>query len=85
MITRTPIQTTEKVLRKVGGMKQIALYEKLENLKITGGNPEDHQSLAADIHKFIGSHPLVVGGKGKRRLHVTHTSTVPKKIFDGIC
>jgi hypothetical protein len=83
-IRRTPLQTTERVQKNKGKEKQVALYTKKLNLLITGTNPEDHQKLAADLHKFIGSHPLIVGGKGKRHLHVVRGSSIPTKIFDGI-
>lgn len=81
---RTPLKTVNKVPRRVGGLKQAAIYEKVEMLKIVGGNPEDHQHLMHDVHVFIGKHPLVTGGKSQRRLHVTSNGTVPTKIFDGV-
>jgi hypothetical protein len=84
-MTRTPLQTTERIPRKVGGLKQIHLYAKETTFLTTGANPEDHQHLMADVHKYIGQHPLVVGGKGKRRIHVTSRSVPPTKIFDGVC
>jgi hypothetical protein len=38
----------------------------------------------SDVHRFIGSHKLVVGGKSKRKVSVIHDSTIPTKIFEGI-
>lgn len=81
---RTPLQTTEKVSRKIGGMKQTLLYTKQETFLLTG-EPSDLQRVMADVHVFIGQHPLIVGGKTKKRVHVISHGTKPIKIFEGIC
>ncbi len=81
-VVRTPKSTTTKVSRKPGNLKQIALYEKKVTLTLIG-EPSDLQSVMSDVHSFIGTHKLVKGGKLKRKVCVSHTSTVPTKIFDG--
>lgn len=83
MSKRTPLKTTERVARKAGRPKQVTLYRKVSTLNLTG-EPSEMQRLMSDVHHFIGSHELVKGGKGKRRVSVTHSSTTPEKIFDGI-
>lgn len=83
MTQRTPLSTTKRVPRKVGGQKQVCLYEKTTTLKLTG-EPSELQKVMADLHAHLHSHPLVTGGKTKRKVHVTYTSNEPSKIFDGV-
>lgn len=82
---RTPLQTTNVIPRKVGGMKQVALYKKVVTIPITGTNPAELQQVAAHIHESASNHPLVLGGKGKRKVYVQkYISDTPTKIFDGV-
>lgn len=82
---RTPYQTTERVPRKRGGMKQVALYQKEVVIPLVGTNPAELQQVAASIHLAAGSHPLVSGGKGKRKVFVGKAkSQIPTKVFDGV-
>lgn len=63
--------------------RRVEIAEKKTVFCLTG-KKSDLQSLMADVHHYIGSHPLVLGGRSKRKVHVEHQSTEPTTIFDGI-
>jgi len=62
--------------------KQTAIYEKEISLRLIGTSKEELQEVAHAIHSL--GHPLTIGGKGRRKVTVTHTSTDPRKVFDGV-
>ena len=83
MTNRTPLKTTKNILRN--RKTQAALYKKIVTIPLTGTNPEELQQVAATIHLAAANHPLVLGGKFKRKVFVNKTdSDIPLKIFDGI-
>jgi len=62
--------------------KQTSLLQKEIKIKLTGSSKEEIQEVAHAIHSM--NHPLLIGGAAKRKVHMTHTSTRPIKIFDGL-
>jgi len=85
-MNRTPYQTTERVPRRRGGQVQVSLYQKEIRIPLVGTNPEELQQVAAAIHLAAGAHPLVSGGKGRRKVFVGKSeSRIPTKVFDGLC
>ena len=82
---RTPYQTTERVPRKRGGMKGAVLYQKTVKVQMVGTNPEDLQQVAQSIHIAANVHPLVAGGKKRRKVFIGKSeSMIPTKVFEGI-
>lgn len=82
---RTPYQTTERVPRKRGGMKGVALYQKIVKVQIVGTNPEELQQVAQSIHIAANVHPLVAGGKKRRKVFIGKSqSDIPTKVFEGL-
>lgn len=79
---KTPIQTTKRVPRKIGGLKNICIYEKKILLRLAG-EPSELQRVAHDMHLFLGSHPLIKGGKNQRKVSISHVSNIPTKVFEG--
>lgn len=78
---KTPFKKT----RKRGGMKQVILYKKDIVIPIVGTDQEELQRVAQIAHIAVGSHPLVSGGRGKRKVFVGKSqSTKPTKVFDGV-
>ncbi|MFW6272792.1 MAG: hypothetical protein ACOC2U_03330 [bacterium] len=72
--------TTTKTKRR--SPKQASIYQKEIKIKLTGSNKKDLQAVAHAIHSM--GHPLTTGGASKRSVHVSHISTEPTKIFDGL-
>ena len=83
--TRTPSRTT-KAIAKVGrtsNPKHIEMYAKRMDLTLCGANPAQIQAVAAQIHKTIADHELVIGGKTKRKVTISCHPGEPFKVFDG--
>jgi hypothetical protein len=82
---RTPYQTKKKVSRPVGGLKRAALYRKIVKVEMVGTNPAELQQVAQSIHIAASSHPLVSGGKEKRKVFLAKgISYIPTKVFEGV-
>jgi hypothetical protein len=83
--TRTPL-VTKTSIKKIGGKakpKHTEMYVKQMVFTIAGADPKHIQSVAAALHKAHAEHEHVIGGKSKRSVSVSYSSTDPTKIFDG--
>ena len=64
--------------------KHTEIHEKVITVRLTGSKRADLNKVASAMHIAASTHDLVTKGKLNRFVTVTHESTTPKKIFDGL-
>lgn len=86
VLAHTPLRSKAPLVKqgRTPAKRHTQIYMKTVMIPLAGEDPSHLVEVAAAAHQAVANHPLVLGGKGKRKVYASQVQgQLPVKVFDG--